>query len=48
MICRHYRPHLEREHGIRFAPAEVARRFSIEGDTQASRTRRSSGFTADA
>jgi len=37
-ICRHYRPYLEREHGIRFAPAEVARRFSIEGYKQGSRT----------
>ena len=37
-ICRHYRPYLERAHGIRFAPEEVARRFSIEGYKQPSRT----------
>ena len=37
-ICRHYRRHLEREHGIRFAPEEVARRFSIEGYRQPNRT----------
>jgi hypothetical protein len=37
-ICRRYRPYLEREHGIRFAPEEVARRFSIEGYKQPSRT----------
>ena len=29
-ICRTYRELLEREHGIRFAPAEVAGRFSFE------------------
>lgn len=29
-ICRKYRPHLEQEHGIKFAPEEVANRFSIE------------------
>jgi hypothetical protein len=37
-ICRRYRPYLERQHGIRFAPEEVAKRFSIEGYRQASRT----------
>jgi hypothetical protein len=37
-ICRHYRPYLEREHGIRFAPEDVARRFSIEGYKQPNRT----------
>jgi hypothetical protein len=37
-ICRTYRPYLEREHGIRFAPADVARRFSIEGHKQPNRT----------
>lgn len=30
MICRDYRPLLESRHGIRFAPAEVADRFSFE------------------
>jgi hypothetical protein len=30
-ICRTYRPYLENEHGIKFAPAELARKFSIEG-----------------
>lgn len=29
-ICRTYRSLLEREHGIRFAPAELAARFSFE------------------
>jgi len=37
-ICRDYRPYLEREHRIRFAPVEVARRFSIEGYGQGNRT----------
>ena len=30
MICREYRPLLESRHGIRFAPPEVADRFSFE------------------
>ena len=30
MICRHYRPLLESRYGIRFAPPEVADRFSFE------------------
>jgi hypothetical protein len=30
LICRAYRPFLETEYGIRFAPAEVAARFSYE------------------
>lgn len=29
-ICRTFRPHLERAHGIRFAPADVADRFAFE------------------
>jgi hypothetical protein len=29
-LCRTYRPLLEGRHGVRFAPAEVARRFSFE------------------
>jgi Protein of unknown function (DUF5672) len=37
-ICRRYRPYLESEHGVRFAPEEVARRFSLEGHKQPSRT----------
>jgi len=37
-ICRRYRPYLESEHGIRFAPEQVARRFSLEGYKQPSRT----------
>ena len=37
-ICRDYRPHLEQAHGIRFAPEDVARRFSIEGYGQTNRT----------
>jgi len=30
-ICRKYRPYLEKKYGIRFAPVEVAKKFSIEG-----------------
>lgn len=30
-ICRTYRPYLEKEYGIKFAPEEVAKEFSIEG-----------------
>lgn len=30
MICRHYRPYLEERHGIRFAPEDIAARFSFE------------------
>lgn len=30
LICRHWRPVLERDHAIRFAPAAVADRFSYE------------------
>lgn len=30
LICRHNRPYLEKFHGIRFAPAEVADRFAYE------------------
>ncbi len=30
MICRHYRPLLESRYGMRFAPPEVADRFSFE------------------
>jgi len=30
LIARHFRPILEREHGIRFAPEDVADRFSYE------------------
>jgi hypothetical protein len=29
-ICRYYRSYLETRHGIRFAPVEVAERFSVE------------------
>jgi hypothetical protein len=29
-ICRTYRPYLEARYGIRFAPLELARRFSVE------------------
>jgi hypothetical protein len=29
-ICRTFRPHLERSHGIRFAPDDVAERFAFE------------------
>ena len=31
VICRVYRKYLEEKHGIKFAPVEVARKFSIEG-----------------
>jgi hypothetical protein len=37
-ICRVYRPYLERAHAIRYAPEDVARRFSIEGYKQPNRT----------
>jgi hypothetical protein len=37
-ICRTHRRHLERAHGIRYAPEEAARRFSIEGYKQPGRT----------
>src|ERR1700739_1204301 len=33
-ICRTYRPYLEQKHGIKFAPLEVAERFSYEGYLQ--------------
>lgn len=35
VICRKYRRFLEVKHGIKFAPEEVAQRFSIEGYRQA-------------
>lgn len=31
IICRNLRPFLEEKHGIKFAPAEVCKKFSIEG-----------------
>lgn len=34
VICRQYREVLEKEHNIKFAPLEVAERFSIEGYNQ--------------
>jgi hypothetical protein len=34
VICRELRPILEREHGIKFAPLEVAEKFSYEGYNQ--------------
>jgi len=37
-ICRTYRLHLERKHGIKFAPAGLARKFSIEGYRQKNKT----------
>jgi glycosyltransferase involved in cell wall biosynthesis len=30
-ICRKYRPYLEKKYGIKFAPVEIAKKFSIEG-----------------
>lgn len=33
-ICRTYRPYLEKTYGIRFAPIEVAEKFSFEGYMQ--------------
>lgn len=33
-ICRRYRPYLEQKYGIKFAPEEVAKKFSIEGYKQ--------------
>lgn len=38
VICRTYRTYLERVHGIRFAPEEVADRFSYEGHLQPSKS----------
>lgn len=29
-LCRHYRPQLEQEYGIKYAPVSIADRFSIE------------------
>jgi uncharacterized protein DUF5672 len=37
-ICTHYRPQLEQHHGIRFAPVDVAKRFSWEETAPASPT----------
>jgi glycosyltransferase involved in cell wall biosynthesis len=36
-ICRTYRPYLEKKYGIKFAPLEVAERFSFEGYMQPSK-----------
>jgi hypothetical protein len=33
MLCRNYRELLEREHGVRFAPAALARHFAYENET---------------
>ncbi|MDP1644128.1 MAG: DUF5672 family protein [Thiobacillus sp.] len=38
MICRHYRPMLESRYGMRFAPPEVADRFSFETTYPQTRT----------
>ncbi len=38
MICRHYRPMLESRYGVRFAPPEVADRFSFETTYPQTRT----------
>jgi len=37
-ICRTYRPYLERQYGIKFAPVEVAEKFSFEGYLQPTKT----------
>jgi len=37
-ICRAYRPYLEREHAIEFAPPEIADRFAFEYDISSTRT----------
>lgn len=36
-ICRTYRPYLESQYGIKFAPKEVAEKFSFEGYLQPSK-----------
>lgn len=33
VLCRNHRALLESEHGVRFAPAELARRFAFENET---------------
>lgn len=33
VLCRTYRPWLEADYGVRFAPAEVARRFAFENES---------------
>lgn len=37
-ICRTYRPYLEKTYGIKFAPVEVAEKFSFEGYLQPNKT----------
>jgi hypothetical protein len=37
-ICRTYRPYLERQHSIQFAPPEIADRFAFEYDISSTRT----------
>lgn len=37
-ICRTYRPYLEKTYGIKFAPIEVAEKFSFEGYLQPAKT----------
>jgi len=37
-ICRTYRPYLEKTYGIKFAPIEVAEKFSFEGYLQPTKT----------
>jgi hypothetical protein len=38
MLCRRYRHLLESEHGVRFAPPALARRFAFENETPAGAT----------
>jgi hypothetical protein len=45
-ICRTYRPQLERL-GIRFAPEQLARRFSIEGISHLHRPRAENTWTTE-
>lgn len=44
LICKVYRPLLEKQYGIRFAPAEIADQFSIETNTTSSWLGKSFGF----
>ncbi len=44
LVCKVYRPILEREYGILFAPVEIADRFSIEAKSDSSWLSKSFGF----
>lgn len=44
LICRYYRPQLEKEFGIKFAPPTIADRFSIESNFDSPWLGKSFGF----